>query len=102
MSELIDKGDRVVGKTTNPFRDIPATDRSYIDALATMRNDIVHGSDAALATYRRSLRSVYGIMAAPNPDEFLNAKDMRSHSPARYQTRLLGLAVVVERSIQNT
>ena len=102
MSDLIDKGDRLVGKTKNPFRNISPVDLSYIDAVAAMRNYIVHGSDAALAAYKRSLRSVYGILAAPDPDEFLKAKDMRSHSPARYQTRLHGLAVVVARSIQNT
>jgi hypothetical protein len=38
--------------------------------LAAIRNRIVHQSDAALAVYKRSLRSVYGISIAPQPDDF--------------------------------
>jgi hypothetical protein len=102
MSDLMDKGDRILGKAANPFRAPSADDRSYMDTLAVVRNSIVHRSDAAFASYKRCLRSVYGIKSAPEPDEFLHAKDMRATSPARYRSRLHGLATVVARCIQNT
>jgi len=102
MSDLMDKGDRILGKAANPFRVPSADDRSYMDALAAVRNSIVHRSDAAFASYKRSLRSVYGIKSAPEPDEFLHAKDMRATSPARYRSRLHGLGTVIARCIQNT
>src|SRR6266511_3617181 len=48
------------------------------DGLAAVRNDIVHRSDASSVSYRTTLRKVYGIKAAPDADEFLNAVDYRS------------------------
>jgi hypothetical protein len=102
MSDLLEKGDRILGKAANPFRSPSTDDRAYMDALASVRNAVVHRSDAAVASYKRCLRSVYGIKSAPEPDEFLHAKDMRATSPARYRSRLHGLATVVARCIQNT
>ena len=100
MSELIDKADTWVA--VNMFRALPKSDRNYIDALAAIRNCVVHRSDAAMLAYRRSLRQVYGIKLAPGPDEFLYAKDFRNSSPARYQRRLYGLMTVVRRSVLST
>jgi hypothetical protein len=101
-AELLEKGDRLLGKSANPFRQLTPQDRSYLDALAAVRNCIVHGSDAALASYKRALRSAYGIKSAPGPDEFLHARDWRSASPARYQSRLQGLGVVVACAVSDT
>ena len=82
--------------------EIAPSDRHYIDALAAVRNRVVHGSDASVAAYKAVLRSVYGIASAPAPDEFFNATDYRSTSPDRYTSRLNGLATVVKRAIQST
>ncbi|WP_316195806.1 MULTISPECIES: hypothetical protein [unclassified Bradyrhizobium] len=103
MGDLIGKADGWLGMgSKNPFRSLPAHDRNYIDVLASIRNCVVHGSDAAWGSYRAKLESVYGISYAPEPDEFLNAKDNRATSPLRYQSRLKGLAKIVERSISQT
>jgi hypothetical protein len=100
MGELIDKADKWLA--SNVFRALPKSDRDYIDTLSAIRNCVVHGSDAAIGTYRRKLRKVYGIRSAPEPDEFLYAKDNRATSPARYQIRLYGLMAVVRRSVGST
>jgi hypothetical protein len=101
-ADLIERADRLVGKASNPFRSIPAGDRRYVDVLSAIRNRVVHASDAAIAAYRRFLRTVYGIRAAPEPDEFLNAVEYRKGSPARRRRRLHGLAVVLKRTIAAT
>jgi hypothetical protein len=100
MGELIDKADTWVAN--NMFRALPAPHRNYIDTLAAIRNCVVHRSDAAMRAYRRSLRRVYGITSAPEPAEFLYAKDLRAISPARHQLRLYGLMAVVRRSVLGT
>ena len=102
MPDLLEKADRWLGQAHNPFRPLTANDRQYIDALAAIRNCVVHGSDAAVATYKRQLRTVYGIRSAPEPGEFLKAKDNRASSPARKNSRLFGLVTVVIRAIQQT
>jgi len=102
MSDLIDKADRMVGRALNPFRAVTVDDKNYIDTLSAVRNVVVHGSEAAVTSYKRSLRSTYGIRAAPEPDEFLNARDLRAGSPARYRSRLHGLATFVARAIRDT
>ncbi len=61
MSDLIDKADRLVGHTANPFRVLPVKNRNYLDALSAIRNRVVHASEASVASYKRSLRSTYGI-----------------------------------------
>jgi hypothetical protein len=102
MDGLIGMADKWLAKNNNMFRRLPKSDRDYIDALATIRNCVVHKSDAAMRAYKRKLREVYGISSAPQPDEFLHAKDRRATSPASGQIRLYGLATVVRRSVQNT
>ncbi|MGL9623406.1 hypothetical protein QRQ56_36185 [Bradyrhizobium sp. U531] len=102
MADLFGKADRWLGKTNNPFRKVPQADVPYIDALAAIRNCVVHNSDAAKLAYRRHLQQVYSIRYAPLPDEFLNAKDSRPASPKRYHSRLAGLAVVLDRAIAHT
>jgi hypothetical protein len=102
MSDLLDKTDRWIGKEKNPFRSVPESDRLYLDALAAIRNRVVHQSAASNLTYKRSLKSVYGIKSAPLAEEFLHAKDYRKSSPARYESRLGGLAAVVRRAIEKT
>jgi hypothetical protein len=56
----------------------------------------------SVKTYKHNLKSVYGISSAPGPDEFLNAKNYRAGSPARYKPRLHGLAEVINKAIQKT
>lgn len=101
-SQLIEKSNAWLGKNTNPFRNLSSHDKSYIDALASIRNCVVHSSDAAQGAYRRRLKEVYGISYAPGPDEFLYAKDNRQGSRLRYQPRLKGLIVVIDRAIQQS
>ena len=100
--DLIGKADRCVGKTASPFRALPTQERSYIDCLAAIRNCVVHGSRPSFATYKRKIREVYGIKAAPETGEFLNARDNGKQSPSRYESRLHGLANVVKRAIRKT
>jgi hypothetical protein len=102
MGELIKKADNWLAKSNNMFRSLPAGDRNYIDALSAIRNCVAHGSDAAIRTYKQKLREVYDIHSAPQPGEFLYAKDLRSTSPARNEIRLYGLMTVVRRSLLNT
>lgn len=101
MADLSDKSKRWLGNS-NPFLRITKGIGSYIDALAAVRNCVVHGSDAAVSAYKRNLKSVYSIKYAPTPDEFLHAKDLRITSPARNKSRLDGLATVVEEAIEST
>jgi hypothetical protein len=101
MGDLIGKANKWLGAAANPFASLPASDRSYIDCLAAVRNCVVHGSAASFETYKASLRAVYGISAAPRPNEFLKAKDMRSGSPARYKGRIHGLAEIIKKAIKN-
>ena len=102
MDELISKANRWLGRSNNRFATLPKTDRDYIDALAAIRNFVVHESDAAFASYKRQLRHVYGVRSVPTPEEFLHAKDFRATSPCRYNPRLHGVVTVIWRSIQNT
>jgi hypothetical protein len=100
--ELINKGNQWLGSTLNPFNSLSNTDRAYIDCLTAVRNCVVHGSETSYKAYKRTIRKVYGIKSAPEPAEFVHAKDHRPTSPARRKSRLHGLAFVVARSIANT
>jgi len=100
--ELIDKGDRLLGKSSNPFRKIPEADRKYLDTLSAVRNCIVHRSTLAFSAYKRSIRKTYGIKSAPEPEEFLAAVDRRVESPARNDSRLHGLATVLRKTIRHS
>jgi hypothetical protein len=99
-AELVRKANGWLGKAENPFRSLPAAE--YIDCLAAIRNYVVHRSTASVTAYKRHLESVYGISAAPAPEEFLHAKDNRAGSPARYESRLHGIAAVVVNAIKQT
>lgn len=101
-SELVDRSDSLLGKPDNPFRNIDSDIRLYIETLASIRNCVVHDSDSAQAAYRRRLKEAYGIASAPAPEEFLHAKDLRRGSYSRYQPRLRGLLVALNRAIQQT
>jgi len=96
---LIDKADRLLGKSANPFRKIPADDRGYLETLFKVRNCIGHRSKLAYSNYKSLIRKIYGIRSAPEPEEFLSAIDRRVNSPARNQSRLHGLIVVTRRTI---
>jgi hypothetical protein len=98
-SDLIDKGDRLVGRANNPFRNLSPDLRKYLDTLGAIRNYIVHQSDSALASYKGYLSSVYNVKSKPSPPEFLNAIDFRAGSPFRYRQRLRGIIKVVEKAV---
>jgi hypothetical protein len=99
--DLIGKANKWLG-AANPFSSLPTSDRSYIDCLAAVRNCVVHGSAGSFETYKASIKAVYGITAAPGPEEFLKAKDMRAGSPARYKGRIHGLAEIIKKAIKST
>jgi hypothetical protein len=101
MDDLKGKAKRWLG-ATNPFSSLPAADIAYIDCLATVRNCVVHGSEASVTAYKRSIKSVYGMKKASEPTEFLHAKDYRPASPARDKSRLHGLVEVIVKAIQST
>jgi hypothetical protein len=101
-ADLIDKANRWLGRTSNPFKSLSEKDRSFIDCLTAIRNYVVHGSEASVAAYKLHLKKVYDIRSAPGPDEFLHAKDSWTPSPARYKSRLHVIAEIIERTIQNT
>jgi hypothetical protein len=101
-SDLIAKGDTLVGKDNNPFRAVPKETRDYLDTLAVIRNYVVHNSNAALAAYKRNLSAVYSVKAKPQPDEFLNSIDYRRNSPLRYQPRIKGLIEVVKSAVNHS
>jgi hypothetical protein len=101
-SDLLNVGDRLVGRPQNPFRRLSPSQRDYLDALSAIRNLIVHQSEAALAAYKRALTAVYGMKARPAPDEFLTALDLRPTSPLHRQPRLHGLLAVLHTAIGAT
>jgi len=88
MGELIDRADTWVAN--NMFKALPAPDRNYIDALAAIRNCVVHRSDAAMRAYRRSLREVYNIRSA-----HLKLCPSRCRHRERRRQRFAALAVML-------
>lgn len=101
-ADLIGKANVLLGQAGNPFASLTAVERSYIDCLAAIRNCVVHGSAASFAAYKKNLKTVYGISAAPEPDEFLKAKDFRAMSPARNKGRIYGIAHIIKSAIHKT
>ena len=100
----------MLGGDENRFRAVNAVNGSYLDCIAAIRNHVVHGSETSFRTYKHHLKVVYGIEAAPEPEECLHAMDYRHDKPIRlpkdvqrcvfqYRSRLSGLAVVVIRTI---
>jgi hypothetical protein len=101
-SELINKGTELLGKGKNPFVSLTPLQRDYLDCVAAIRNFIVHGSGYSKERYRGAVNKMYGIKYAPAPDEFLNTLDSRKSSPAKWQPRLRGLALMVQKSVEAT
>ena len=102
VDELLKKADDWLGPASNPFHKLSKNEKAYLDALASIRNYVAHGSDAASKAYRRHVSKVYGIKYAPQPDEFLFAKDYRSQSLVRYRPRIYGLIAAVEKATGDT
>jgi hypothetical protein len=65
-------------------------------------SDLLDKTDRWIGKEKNPFRSVHGIKSAPLAEEFLHAKDYRKSSPARYESRLGGLAAVVRRAIEKT
>jgi hypothetical protein len=87
-SDLLGKADDLVSKASNPFRSISKGDWDTLDAMATIRNVISHGSEAAWDTYRNLLRDAFYLRSAPSPGEFLDSIDRRPGSPTNGRKRL--------------
>jgi hypothetical protein len=102
IEDLLGKANHWLGSAANPFNALSPPNRAYIDCLAAIRNCVVHGSDASINAYKRRVRTVYGVVAVPETQEFIHAKDYRPTSPARNKSRLHGLAEVVVKAIQTT
>jgi len=102
FEDLLGKATKLLGRTRNPFAAVPSRIREYVDGLAAVRNYIVHRSDASSVSYRTALRKVYGIKAAPDADEFLNAVDYRSTSIQKGQKRIIGLITAVAHAVTNS
>lgn len=100
--DLIDKANRLVGKSENPFRNLPTQVKRYLDTLGAIRNYVVHQSDSALVSYKKYLTEVYNIKSKPEPDEFLNAIDKRASSLTRFKPRLVGLMGTVKQAIDHS
>jgi hypothetical protein len=102
-SDLISIGDRLLSPLGNPFRELTEKQKLYINCLATIRNRIVHRGDAADHSYRKFLRGApYRMKFVPDPDEFLNATDKRSDSPARGEPRVISFALIMIEAIELT
>lgn len=99
FEELLGKATKLLGRSRNPFLNVPNAIRAYVDGLAVVRNYIVHRSDASFVSYRTALRTLYGIKAAPDADEFLNAVDYRSTSIRKGQKRIIGLIAAVGQAV---
>lgn len=102
VSDLFSKADGWLGKTDNPFRRLSKSDASYLDALASIRNFVTHGSEAARKVYRRNLKDLYEIKSAPAAGEFALSIDYRKGSLVRYKPRIYGLIAAVENAINAT
>jgi hypothetical protein len=102
FDELLSKTIRIVGRTHNPFTPIATSVREYLDALAAIRNLVVHRSGAADVAYRRALRTTYGMTAIPSPEEFLNALDLRRAGGLGRRKRILGLIGQVRAAVQQS
>lgn len=76
--------------------------RQYLDALASIRNVVVHRSDAADVAYRRALKKTYSVVAAPEPEEFLSALDLRTTGSLGRKKRMVGLINQVRQAVQQS
>jgi hypothetical protein len=87
-SDLIDRADKLVPRHLNPFRAIALSVRDHLDAMAAIRNNIIHESNASFKAYRQKLREVFGLSYPPSPGEFLDSIDRRHASPLRGSKRI--------------
>ena len=102
-SDLISMGNRLLSPVGNPFSELTKEQKLYIDCLATIRNCIVHKSEAADRSYRKVLGGApYRMKFVPSPGEFLNAPDKRSDSPARGEPRVVSFAFMMIEAIELT
>jgi hypothetical protein len=102
FDDLMGRATKLVGKSRNPFAPIAPDARDYLDTLAAIRNFIVHQSDASRVAYRAALRRTYSIASIPEPEEFLNAKDLRKGHRPTGSKRILGLIEIVRSAIASS
>ncbi|AYB34754.1 hypothetical protein [Chryseolinea soli] len=103
IADLISQGNRLVGKNKNPFAFLKGTDDlKYLDTLNAIRNRIAHASEKSLRDYKEKVKGSFGMKYIPEPDEFLNALDLRRHSPVYGRKRLFVLHEIVSKAIRNS
>jgi hypothetical protein len=100
--DLIKRGTELVGEVSNPFRKLPTHTRKYLDALASMRNHIVHESDHARSQFNKRIAEIYGAKQNRHIHGFLSAVDNRADSPANGKPRIVGLMKIVKDAIEAT
>ncbi|WP_309398322.1 hypothetical protein [Cerasicoccus maritimus] len=101
-ADLIKIANTLVGKPNNPFRTIPKSFASHLDAAAALRNYILHESDASWDSLKTQLMTNFNIKATPQPGEFLDSIDHRNASPKKGHKRILVFAMVFEDVIRKT
>lgn len=99
VDDLIKKGSNLL-EANNPFRNLKGThERHYLDTISSIRNYVVHKSRSSHKSYKDSLKASFSIKSAPDPDEFLNAKDNRRSSPLKGKKRINVLISVVKSAV---
>ncbi|HVS26753.1 MAG TPA: hypothetical protein VHE58_05580 [Burkholderiales bacterium] len=88
IDDLNDKANKLLSSAHNPFAPLTKVHKDHLDSLASVRNLIVHKSDAAKSSYKTNLGKVFGFKSAPSPGEFLDSIDHRTSSPCRGQQRI--------------
>jgi hypothetical protein len=88
IDDLIDKGKRLLAPSNNPFAAMGKAHKEHLDALAALRNYVVHKSESSRVAYKRHLAKVFGIKSAPSAGEFLDSIDHRNGSPCKGQKRI--------------
>jgi hypothetical protein len=94
-SDLVQRADKLLSRANNPFITVSKVCQDHLDVMSTIRNLIVHESDASWDSYKRKLKAVFGITSAPTAGEFLDSIDRRTNSPAPREKRLIVLADVL-------
>jgi hypothetical protein len=102
MGDLIRKANDIVGTNHNPFTRLTPQQKNYLDALAIIRNYVVHQSDAAEKAYKGVVQRQYGLRKVRSPQYLLATVERRRGNPLVGNQRIYGLMEVVKESISAT
>jgi len=101
VDDLIDKGKRLLAPSNNPFAAMGKPYKEHLDALAALRNYVVHKSESARLAYKQHLAKVFAIKSAPSAGEFLDSIDHRKGSPCKGQKRIFTFFHYVSNAISS-